>query len=97
MKIQPLGDRVLVQVLETEEITKGGIIIPDSAKEKKSEGKILALGNGEEIKKLGIKVGDVVLFSKYEGEDVKVDGKDCKILIATAKVKESHIIALVTK
>jgi len=85
MKIRPLNDRVLVKRLEEEEKTAGGIIIPDSAKEKPAEGKVIAVGPGK-IKKSGeraamdVKPGDKVLFSKYGGTDVKVDGEDYLIM-----------------
>ena len=85
MKVRPLHDRLIVQRLEEEEKTKGGIIIPDTAKEKPIEGKVIAVGAGR-IKKdgtkvpLGIKKGDRVLFSKYGGTEVKVGGKDLLIL-----------------
>ncbi len=85
MKIRPLNDRILVQRLEQEEKTAGGIIIPDSAKEKPAEGKIIAVGNGkmnDEGKRVALEVkeGDQVLFSKYGGTDVKVDGVDYLIM-----------------
>ncbi len=85
MKIRPLNDRILVQRLEQEEKTAGGIIIPDSAKEKPAEGKIVAAGNGKlndkgERVALEVKVGDQVLFSKYGGTDVKIDGDDFLIM-----------------
>ena len=85
MKIRPLNDRILVQGLEQEEKTAGGIIIPDSAKEKPAEGKIIAVGKGklnEQGKRVALEVkkGDVVLFSKYGGTDVKVDGEDYLIM-----------------
>ena len=85
MKVRPLNDRILVKRLEEEEMTKGGIIIPDSAKEKPAEGEVIAVGkgkindNGDRIK-LDIKVGDRVLFSKYGGTDVKFDGVDHLIM-----------------
>jgi len=85
MKIRPLNDRILVQRLEQEEKTSGGIIIPDSAKEKPAEGKIIAVGNGK-LNDAGkrvaveVKVGDRVLFSKYGGTDVKLDGEDYLIM-----------------
>jgi chaperonin GroES len=85
MKVRPLNDRILVKRLEEEEMTKGGIIIPDSAKEKPAEGEVIAVGkgkindNGDRIK-LDIKVGDRVLFSKYGGTDVKLDGVDHLIM-----------------
>ena len=85
MKIRPLNDRILVQRLEQEEMTAGGIIIPDSAKEKPAEGKIVAVGKGklnEQGKRVALEVkkGDLVLFSKYGGTDVKVDGEDFLIM-----------------
>ena len=81
MKLKPLGDRVVVEPLSEEETTKSGIILPDTIdKEKKAEGKIIAIGLGEKIKKLGLKEGDRVLFGKYAGEEVKVDEVEYKIL-----------------
>ena len=84
-KIKPLGDRVLVEAVEEKEIKKGGIIIPDSAKEKPIESKIIGLGTGkldDNGKKIAfeVKKGDFVLNSKYGGTDVKIDGKEYKIL-----------------
>jgi chaperonin GroES len=83
--IQPLGDRVLVQPLEEKEVKKGGIIIPDSAKEKPQEGKVIALGTGkidDEGKKIPftVKKGDIVLISKYGGTEVKLDGETFTLL-----------------
>jgi len=81
MKLKPLGNRVVVSPLTEEETTKSGIILPDTVdKEKKAEGKVLAIGDGEKITKLGLKVGDKVLFGKYAGEEVKVEEKEYKIL-----------------
>ncbi len=85
MKIRPLNDRLLVQRLEEEEQTAGGIIIPDSAKEKPAEGKVVAVGPGKtndagERVALQVKEGDVILFSKYGGTDVKLDGEDYLIM-----------------
>ncbi len=85
MKIRPLNDRVLVKRLEGEEVTKGGIIIPDSAKEKPIEGEIVATGSGKlndkgERVAIDLKVGDKVLFSKYGGTEVKLDGEDFLIM-----------------
>ena len=81
MHIKPLGDRALVKPLEAEEVTKSGIIIPETVdKEKKAEGEIIALGDGEKIKKLGLKEGDKVLFGTYRGEEVKVEDVEYKIL-----------------
>jgi chaperonin GroES len=81
MKIRPLQDRILVKRIDEEEITKGGIIIPDSAKEKPSEGKVMAVGNGKvrengEIQPLDVKRGDKILFSKYAGTEVNIDGDE---------------------
>jgi len=85
MKIRPLNDRLLVQRLEEEEKTAGGIIIPDSAKEKPAEGKVVAVGPGKtndagERVALQVKEGDVILFSKYGGTDVKMGGEDYLIM-----------------
>ena len=85
MKIRPLNDRILVKRLEGEEKTAGGIIIPDSAKEKPAEGEIIAIGPGKMNDKgervaVDVKVGDRVLFSKYGGTDVKYDGEDYLIM-----------------
>lgn len=84
-KIKPLGDRVLVEPIEEKEVKKGGIIIPDTAKEKPMEAKVIALGTGkttEEGKKLPfeVKEGDRVLISKYGGTEIKIDDKEYKIL-----------------
>lgn len=85
MKIRPLNDRILVKRLEEEEKTKGGIIIPDSAKEKPAEGKVIAVGQGKHNDKgdlipMQLKEGDRILFSKYGGTDVKLDGEDYLIM-----------------
>jgi chaperonin GroES len=85
VKLQPLGDRVVVKPIEGEEVTKGGIILPDTAKEKPQEGKILAVGPGrlsEDGKRIAmeVKVGDVVLYVKYGGTEVKIDGEELMIL-----------------
>ncbi len=93
MNIKPLGDRVVVQVMEREEKTKGGIVLPDTAKERPQEGKVVAAGpgrtldNGERVP-LEVKVGDRVLFSKYGGTEVKIDGEEYLIL------RESDILAV---
>ncbi len=85
MKIRPLNDRILVQRLEEEGKTAGGIIIPDSAKEKPAEGKVIAVGpgklndNGDRVA-MDVKEGDTILFSKYGGTDVKIDGEDYLIM-----------------
>ena len=80
MNIRPLGDRVVVKALDAEEKTKGGIILPDSAKEKQQKGKVLAVGNGRILDNgtrvpLDIREGDTVLYSKYGGTEVKIDGE----------------------
>ena len=85
MKIRPLQDRVIVERLAEEEKTKGGIIIPDTAKEKPMEGKVIAVGKGRvaedgKLIKLDVKAGDKVLFSKYAGTDVKIDCKEYLIM-----------------
>ncbi|MFH2064039.1 MAG: co-chaperone GroES [Pseudomonadota bacterium] len=85
MKIKPLQDRILVQRVEEEQTTKGGIIIPDTAKEKPIEGKIMAVGSGrvgDDGKRipLEVKVGDRVLFGKYGGTEVKIEGKEYLIM-----------------
>ena len=79
MKIKPLDDRVLVQVLEEEETSAGGIIIPDTAKERPRVGKVLAVGTDEELQEL-VKEGNQVLFAKYSGDEVKVDGQEMLII-----------------
>ncbi|HKK99812.1 MAG TPA: co-chaperone GroES [Desulfotignum sp.] len=85
MSLRPLSDRILVQRVAEDEKTKGGIIIPDTAKEKPAEGKVVATGNGRmgedgKLLPMDVKVGDRVLFSKYGGTDVKMDGEDYLIL-----------------
>jgi chaperonin GroES len=94
MAFRPLGDRVLVKRVEEESKTKGGIIIPDTAKEKPQEGEILAVGPGgrDEAGKrveLDVKVGDRILFGKWSGTEVKIDGQDLIIM------KESDILGIV--
>ena len=96
MALKPLQDRVIIKRLDSEEKTAGGIIIPDSAKEKPLEGKVIAVGpgkKGDDGKAVGIDVkeGDVVLFGKYAGTEVKVDGEEVIIL------REDDILAVVTK
>lgn len=85
MKIRPLQDRILVKRLEGETKTAGGIIIPDNAKEKPQEGEVVAVGNGKILengttRKPDVKVGDKILFSKYSGSEVKIDGTEHLIL-----------------
>lgn len=81
MKLKPLGNRVVVEPFSEEQTTASGIVLPDTVdKEKKAEGKIMAIGDGEKIKALNLKEGDRVLFGKYAGEEVTVDKVDYKIL-----------------
>tara|TARA_B100001167_G_scaffold115518_1_gene71442 strand:+ start:704 stop:1000 length:297 start_codon:yes stop_codon:yes gene_type:complete len=93
MKFRPLHDRVLIKVLEGEEKTAGGIIIPDTAKEKPQEGKIVAVGSGArtedgKIIPMDVKVGDKVLFGKWSGTEVKIDGVEYSIM------KEADIMGI---
>jgi chaperonin GroES len=85
MKIRPLQDRVIVKRLEEEEKTKGGIIIPDTAKEKPQEGKVIAVGKGKvteegKVIPLDVKVGDKILFGKYSGTEIKIEGEEHLIM-----------------
>ena len=81
MKLKPLGDRVIVKPSPLEEITKAGIILPDTAdKEKKAEGEVVAVGSGEKVLKLNLKVGDKVVYSQYGGSEFKLDDVEYKIL-----------------
>jgi len=85
MKVRPLHDRVIVQRTEEEQKSKGGIIIPDTAKEKPQEGKIIAVGKGKvsddgKLIPLDVKVGDKVLFNKYAGSDIKIEGEEYMIM-----------------
>ena len=96
MKVRPLQDRVLVRRVAEEEKTKGGIIIPDSAKEKPAEGEIFAVGNGKtddsgKLRPLQVKKGDRVLFGKYSGNEIKLDGVDHLIL------REEDILGVLEK
>lgn len=96
MAIRPLQDRILVKRVEEDQTTKGGIIIPDTAKEKPIEGKVVAVGNGKtldngELRKLEVKKGDRVLFGKYSGTEVKIDGEEHLIL------REDDVLGVVTK
>ncbi len=96
MKIRPLADKVLVQRLEAKTKTAGGIVLPDSAKEKPQRGKIVSVGQGKvlddgTVRKLQVKKGDMVLFTSYAGTDVKIDGKDYLIM------NESDIMAVIEK
>jgi chaperonin GroES len=100
MKIKPLGNRVLVKQSSQEEITKSGIILPDTAdKEKKAQGKIMELGTGDELDKLGLKVGDTVVFGKYAGEEVEMEENgtktEYKILYVGKEKDDSDILAII--
>ena len=94
MKIKPLGDRVLVEPVEADEVAKGGIIIPDTAKEKPQEGKIIAVGTGKldedgKVIPFNVKKGDIVLMPKYGGTEVKLDDKTYQI------VREDDILGVI--
>ncbi len=94
MNIKPLGERVVIKVVESEEKTKSGIVLPDSAKEKPQTGKVVAVGSGKVLENgqrlaLDVKEGDTVLFAKYAGTEVKLDGEEYMVL------KETDILAIV--
>ncbi|MBL7216041.1 MAG: co-chaperone GroES [Phycisphaerae bacterium] len=94
MKIRPLGDKVIVQRLEAESKTAGGIVLPDSAKEKPKRGKIISVGDGKQLDdgsraKMTVKKGQEVLFTSYAGTEIKIDGKEYMIM------DESDILAVV--
>ena len=96
MSLRPLQDRVIVTRVKEETMTKGGIVIPDSAKEKPVEGKIIAVGNGKvlengTVRKLDVKAGDTILFGKYSGTEVKIDGEERLIL------REEDILGVIEK
>jgi chaperonin GroES len=96
MKVRPLHDRILIRRVAEEEKTKGGIIIPDSAKEKPAEGEVIAVGNGKanekgEVRPLIVKKGDRILFGKYTGNDIKIDGVDHLIL------REDDVLGVIEK
>jgi chaperonin GroES len=93
MKVRPLHDRLMIHRIEEKEGVKGGIIIPDTAKEKPQEGKVLAVGNGRILDNgtkvaLDVKVGDKILFGKYTGTEIKIDGKEVLIL------REDEVLAV---
>ena len=93
MKVRPLHDRLVVRRIEEKETAKGGIIIPDTAKEKPQEGQILAIGNGKILENgtkvaLDVKVGDKILFGKYSGTEIKIDGDEVLI------VREDEVLAV---
>ncbi len=89
LKIQPLSDRVLVEPQEAESKTASGIYIPDSAKEKPQQGKIVAVGKGKKDHNMTVKVGDIVLYGKYSGSELKYDGNDYLIM------REDDILAII--
>lgn len=96
MNIKPLGERIVLKVLESEERTKSGIVLPDTAKEKPQMGKVVAVGSGRIMENgdrmaLEVKVGDRVLFAKYAGTEVKLDGEEYMVL------KENDILAIVNE
>ena len=93
MKVRPLHDRLLVRRIEEKDMARGGIIIPDTAKEKPMEGKVLAVGNGRVLENgkrlaLDVKVGDRILFGKYSGNEIKIDGEEVLI------VREDEVLAI---
>jgi len=93
MKVRPLHDRLIIRRIEEKETAKGGIIIPDSAKEKPQEGEVLAVGNGKILENgtkvaLDVKKGDKILFGKYSGTEIKIDGEDVLIL------REDEVLAV---
>jgi len=94
MNVKPLADRVIVKAAEAEEVTKGGIILPDTAKEKPQQGEIVAVGTGKisdsgNLVEMTLKAGDTVLYGKYSGTEITVDGEDVLIM------RESDILAVV--
>ncbi len=94
MKIRPLHDRILVERLEEQEVKRGGIIIPDTAKEKPQEGQVIAVGNGKILENgtkiaLDVKAGDKILFGKYSGTEIKIDGEEFLIL------REDEVLAVI--
>jgi chaperonin GroES len=96
MSIRPLQDRVIIKRVKEEEKSKGGIIIPDTAKEKPIEGKVVAVGNGKvledgTVRKLDVKAGDRILFGKYSGTEVKIDGEDLLVM------REDDVMAVIEK
>ncbi len=89
LNVKPLADRVIVEPAPAEEKTASGIIIPDTAKEKPMKGKIVAVGSGKKDESLTVKVGDQVLYGKYAGTEIQIDGKDYLIM------RESDIYAII--
>jgi chaperonin GroES len=96
LKLKPLGNRLVVEPLEAEEVTAGGIVLPETAKEKPQKGTVLSIGPGERDEKgkrieMDVQTGDTVLYAKYAGTEIKVDGK--KLLI----LKETDVLAIIDK
>ena len=96
MNLKPLGDRIVVKVINHEEKTKGGIVLPDTAKEKPTEGEVISVGTGKVLENgqklpLEVKVGDRIIFSKYAGTEVKLDGDDFVIF------SERDVLAIIEK
>jgi chaperonin GroES len=89
MKIRPLADRVLIEPAEAEEKTASGLYIPDTAKEKPQRGKVVAVGNGKKDEEMELKVGDVVLYGKYAGTELNIDGKEYMMM------RQSDVLAIV--
>jgi len=94
MKVKPLSDHAVIKPLEAEEKTAGGILLPDTAKEKSTRGEVIAVGSGRlmpngRVVKPAVSTGDIVLYSKYAGSEIKIDGKELKI------VQESEILAII--
>jgi len=89
VKIKPLADRVIVEAAAAEEKTAGGIIIPDTAKEKPQKGKVIAIGTGKKDEPITVKVGDHVLYGKYAGTEIQIEGKEYLIM------RESDIFAII--
>ncbi len=91
MKVIPLGNRLLIKPIKEEEKTEGGIVLPDSAKEKPMKAEVIAVGEGEDIKDFDLKVGDKVIYSKYSGTEIKIDDEEYIIIDAEdilAKIEE---------
>ena len=100
MNVKPIGNRILVAPLKEEEVTKSGIVLaPTSEKEKKARGKIVSVGTGEEITRLGLKIGDEVVFGKYSGDDVEVEENgekvEYKVLYVGREKDESDVVAII--
>ena len=96
MKFRPLADRVLIKRIDSEEKTSGGIIIPDTAKEKPMEGEVISIGNGKlldsgELSKMTLKKGDRILFGKYSGTEIKIEGEEHLIL------REDEVLGIIEK